>query len=159
VTKPFECYHCHTGLNFTTAFRAASTQQLTADFQNDGLYDIDGLGSYPPESPGLVGITGKPQHRGRFRVPSLRNVEVTGPYMHDGSIETLEEVLEHYAAGGRLISDGPNAGDGRKSPTKSPFVNGFSFETGEKEAILAFLKSLTDEDFLTNPAYSNPWPR
>jgi cytochrome c peroxidase len=158
-SERFECYHCHTGLNFTTAFRAASTQQLTADFQNDGLYDIDGLGSYPPESPGLVGITGKPQHRGRFRVPSLRNVEVTGPYMHDGSIETLEEVLEHYAAGGRLTSDGPNAGDGRKSPTKSPFVNGFSFETGEKEAILAFLKSLTDEDFLTNPAYSNPWPR
>jgi cytochrome c peroxidase len=157
-SERFECYHCHTGLSFTTAFRSEDTPQLGTDFQNDGLYDIDGLGSYPPESPGLVGITGNPLHRGRFRVPPLRNVELTAPYMHDGSIETLEDVLEHYAAGGRLIQDGPHAGDGRKSPTKSPFVRGFSFDPGEKGALLAFLKSLTDETFVADPAFSNPWP-
>lgn len=57
--------------------------------------------------------------------------------MHDGSIATLEEVLEHYAAGGRVITDAPSAGDGRQSPAKSSFVRGFSFAAGEKEALLA----------------------
>lgn len=157
-SERFECYHCHTGLNFTTAFRSATTPHLPLDYENDGLYDIDGLGSYPPDNQGLIGITGKPIDRGRFRVPSLRNIEKTGPYMHDGSIATLEDVLDHYAAGGRLTPEGPNAGDGRHSPTKSSFVRGFSFERGEKEALLAFLQSLTDEAFLSDPRFSNPWP-
>jgi cytochrome c peroxidase len=156
-SERFECYHCHTGLNFTTAFRAEGAPLPAPDYQNDGLYNVDGFGSYPAESPGLVAITGDPRHQGRFRVPPLRNVEVTAPYMHDGSIATLEEVLDHYAAGGRVITEGPNAGDGRQSPAKSPFVLGFSFEPGEKQALLAFLLSLTDEQFLTDPRFSNPW--
>ena len=156
-SEKFECYHCHTGLNFTTAFRSKDTPLLGLDYQNNGLYDIDGLGSYPAQSPGLIGITGRSQDRGRFRVPTLRNIEKTAPYMHDGSIASLEEVLDHYAAGGRLIEDGPNAGDGRKSPTKSPLVRGFSFDAGEKEALFAFLLSLTDEDFLSNPNFADPW--
>jgi cytochrome c peroxidase len=156
-SERFECYHCHTGLNFTTAFRADETPLPGSEYQNDGLYDVDGFGGYPPENPGLIAMTGNPLHAGRFRVPTLRNVEVTAPYMHDGSIATLEEVLDHYAAGGRLTTDGPNAGDGRKSPTKSPFVRGFSFEPGEKEALLALLRSLTDEAFLTDPKFSDPW--
>jgi cytochrome c peroxidase len=157
-SERFECYHCHTGLNFTTAFRSETTPHLPFDYENDGLYDLDGLGSYPPDNPGLSGITGKPSDRGRFRVPSLRNIEKTAPYMHDGSIATLEEVLDHYAAGGRLLTDGLNAGDGRRSPTKSSFVRGFSFEAGEKDALLAFLRSLTDDTFLSDPRFSDPRP-
>jgi cytochrome c peroxidase len=156
-SERFECYHCHTGLSFTTAFRAEDTPHLPLDFQNDGLYDIDGRGSYPPESPGLIAITGRPLDRGRFRVPSLRNVEKTAPYMHDGSIATLADVLDHYAAGGRLTTNGPNAGDGRQNPAKSSFVRGFAFAPGEKDALLAFLRSLTDDAFLTEPRFSNPW--
>jgi cytochrome c peroxidase len=66
-------------------------------------------------------------------------------------------VLEHYAAGGRVTEDGLHAGDGRQSPAKSSFVRGFSFGAGEKEALLAFLCSLTDERFLADPRFSNPW--
>lgn len=89
--------------------------------------------------------------------PTLRNVEVTGPYMHDGSMETLEEVIDFYAAAGRNIEEGDYAGDGRENPLKNIFIIGFEATDLEKQALLDFLKSLTDEEFLTNPAYSNPW--
>lgn len=99
-----------------------------------------------------------PADRGRFKAPSLRNIEVTAPYMRDGSIATLPEVIDHYAAGGRTLLTGPNAGAGAENPNKSGFVKGFQLSQQEKTELLAFLKSLTDQDFLTNPAYSNPWP-
>jgi cytochrome c peroxidase len=148
-TERFECYHCHAGLNFTTAFRAASSPFLSKDYQNNGLYDVDGLGSYPPASPGLVEISKNPADSGKFRVPTLRNIALTAPYMHDGSIATLEAVLEHYAAGGR--------GAGRENPNKSQFVRGFDLDPDEKRALLALLESLTDEAALTDARFSNPW--
>ena len=64
---------------------------------------------------------------GKFRPPTLRNVAVTAPYMHDGSIQTLSQVLDHYAAGGRTIASGPYAGVGHDNPNKAPNVHGFSF--------------------------------
>jgi len=94
---------------------------------------------------------------GRFRPPSLRNVELTAPYMHDGSIATLEAVLQHYAQGGTVTASGPNAGDGSANPYKSPLVPGFEVTDQEAADLVAFLKSLTDEDFITNPAFSNPF--
>lgn len=145
----FECYHCHAGLNFTTAFRVASSQFLSKDYQNNGLYDLDGEGSYPAESPGLVALSNDPADRGKFRVPTLRNIALTAPYMHDGSIATLRDVLEHYAAGGR--------GDGRTNPNKSQFVRGFDVTPEEKSALLALLEALTDESVLTDPRFSDPW--
>jgi cytochrome c peroxidase len=148
-TERFECYHCHAGLNFTTAFRAAASKSLGKDYQNNGLYDLDGEGSYPAESPGLVALSNDPTDRGKFRVPTLRNVAVTAPYMHDGSIATLDDVLAHYAAGGRA--------EGRTNPNKSQFVRGFSFEAGEKEAFRALLESLTDESVLRDARFSDPW--
>jgi cytochrome c peroxidase len=90
----------------------------------------------------------------------LRNVAVTAPYMHDGSIATLNEVLDHYAAGGRTIPVGqPNAGVGSDNPLKSVFMVGFVLSDQERADLLAFLESLTDEEFLTNPKFSNPWPQ
>jgi cytochrome c peroxidase len=76
--------------------------------------------------------------------------------MHDGSIATLPEVIRHYAAGGRVIASGPFAGDGRISPLKSGLVRGFALTDAEAADVLAFLEALTDERFLTNPAFSNP---
>lgn len=76
-------------------------------FHNTGLYDLDGKGAYPAPNTGLLEHTGRPEDMGRFRAPTLRNVEVTAPYMHDGSIATLDEVIDHYAAGGRTIAAGP----------------------------------------------------
>ena len=65
---------------------------------------------------------------GRFKAPTLRNIAVTAPYMHDGSIATLEEVVEHYAAGGRTITEGPYAGVGSDSPARDAFVRGFDLD-------------------------------
>lgn len=148
-TERFECYHCHAGLNFTTAFRIAASKSLSKDYQNNGLYDLDGEGSYPAESKGLVEFSNRPTDRGKFRVPTLRNAALTAPYMHDGSIATLEDVLSHYAAGGRAA--------GQTNPNKSQFVRGFTFEVGEREALLALLESLTDEAVLSDPRFGDPW--
>ncbi|HEY8944843.1 MAG TPA: cytochrome-c peroxidase, partial [Polyangiaceae bacterium] len=76
-SEKFECYHCHTGLNFTSAFRSRETALLGKDYQNNGLYNLDAKGAYPQESPGLVAITGRAADNGKFRVPTLRNVTKT----------------------------------------------------------------------------------
>jgi len=130
---------------------------LSKDYQNNGLYDVDGEGSYPLESPGLVELSGNVADRGKFRVPTLRNIALTPPYMHDGSIATLDEVLDHYAAGGRLTESDPNQGDGRANPNKSQFVRGFELNADERRAFMALLESLTDEPLLTDPRFADPW--
>jgi cytochrome c peroxidase len=107
---------------------------------------------------GLYDLTDDPADMGKFRVPSLRNVAVTAPYMHDGSIATLEGVLDHYARGGRLLTSGPNAGDGAANRHKDSLVRGFALTPEERSDLLAFLASLTDETFLTDPRFANPWP-
>jgi cytochrome c peroxidase len=77
--------------------------------------------------------------------------------MHDGSIPDLRRVLAHYAAGGTVIEEGPLAGDGRTNPLKSGLIRGFKISEQEIEDVLAFFESLTDEDFVTNPAFSDPF--
>ena len=94
---------------------------------------------------------------GRFKAPSLRNVAVTGPYMHDGSIATLDDAIAHYERGGRLIEDGALAGDGRLSPYKSEFVTGFELSDTERADLIAFLEALTDQTVLTEERFSNPF--
>jgi cytochrome c peroxidase len=91
-----------------------------------------------------------------MRIPSLRNVAVTAPYMHDGSIATLDGVIDHYAAGGTLRREGPNAGDGRANPNKSSLLRGFQLSAEERAELRAFLESLTDEGFLTDPRLAAP---
>jgi cytochrome c peroxidase len=77
--------------------------------------------------------------------------------MHDGSIATLEEVIDHYAAGGRTLTSGPNAGIGSLSPLKSGFMGGFTLTPAERRGLLDYLRSLTDREFLTDPRFSDPW--
>ena len=102
-------------------------------------------------------MTGQRRDMGRFKAPTLRNIEVTAPYMHDGSVESLEDVIAHYERGGRLLEDGPYAGDGRRSPFKSEFVRGFELTDRERQDLLAFLRSLTDDAVLTNPQLADPF--
>ena len=124
--------------------------------RNTGLYNLDGKGAYPANNTGLYDFTQFGNDMGKFKVPTLRNVELTGPYFHDGSAATLEEVLESYAHGGRLITTGPYAGDGSTSPHRDPLVKGFDMSPDEESDMIAFLKSLTDTDFVNDPKYANP---
>ena len=128
-----DCFHCHgeAGLQFT-----------------DHLFHNNGLDPSFEADPGRVMISGNPLDSGRFRTPTLRNVALSGPYMHDGRFETLEEVIEHYNSGGVASS------------TIDPFMKyttgGLSLAPLQKEHLLAFLHTLTDTAFVTNPAFSNP---
>jgi cytochrome c peroxidase len=151
------CFHCHAGINFTQAVDFEKKVPTPIEFHNTGLYNIDGRGAYPAPNTGVHAVTGKASDMGRFRPPTLRNIALTAPYMHDGSIATLDEVLSHYAAGGRTITSGPLTGIGSASPLRSSFITGFTLSDTDRADLLAFLDSLTDTAFTTDPRFSNPW--
>lgn len=156
-SERMECFHCHGGFNFSQSVNHAGTVLEQAEFHNNGLYNIGGTGDYPLGNRGLWEFTQKPTDMGRFRAPTLRNIELTAPYMHDGSIATLEEVVDHYARGGRLISSGPYAGDGARNPFKSDLIVSFRITTQEKQDLIAFFNSLTDWEFLCDPRFADPF--
>ena len=156
-SEKFECHHCHNNFNLNDNVMHARAPHPEIAFHNTGLYNIDGKGAYPAGNTGIAELTGRPEDMGRFKAPSLRNVAVTAPYMHDGSIATLDEVLDHYASGGRTIKTGPNAGVGHDNPLKSSFVPGFDMTPEERAELIAFLTSTTDEQFLKDPRFSDPW--
>jgi cytochrome c peroxidase len=139
-----ECFHCHGGFNFSNVVNHEGLRFVEMSFHNNGLYDAE---RWPEDNPGLFEITLDPADKGMFRAPTLRNIAQTAPYMHDGSLETLEEVVEHYARGG--------AGH----PTQSPFVSGFVLSAEDKAALVSFLESLSDPAFLSDPRHGDPWPR
>jgi cytochrome c peroxidase len=155
-SERLECHHCHGGFNFTHSTTHSNDQTITKSFHNTGLYNIGGTGDYPPDNTGVYEFSQDRNDMGKFRAPSLRNVEVSGPYMHDGSMKTLEEVIDFYSRGGRNVQSGPFRGDGKSNPFKSGFVSGFSLSETERTDLVNFLKSLTDQEFLTNPAFSDP---
>jgi cytochrome c peroxidase len=154
---PLECFHCHGGFNFSDQTVWADLDPFEPEFHNTGLYALDGAGSFPEPNTGVFSVSMKAEDMGRFKAPTLRNIAVTAPYMHDGSIATLSEVLDHYAAGGRTIEDGPYAGDGSRNPRKSPLILGFPLDAQQRADLIAFLESLTDEALLTDPRFSDPW--
>jgi cytochrome c peroxidase len=110
------CNKCHNGDLFT-------------DFsiQNIGLYQWY-------DDPGLARVNNSPKDSGKFKTPTLLNIEYTAPYMHDGSIATLEEVVEFYNSGGK------------NHPNKSEFIKPLNLTKEEKKSLVIFLKNLTDED-------------
>jgi cytochrome c peroxidase len=142
-----ECFHRHGGFNFTEATTHGGLTTAQPGFFNTGLYNVDERVGFPAETQGLYEFTLEPDDMGRFRAPSLRNVALTASYMHDGTIATLEDVVRFYEAGGRNLTDGPHAGDGRKSPFKSQFVSGFELTDEERADLVAFLGTLTDTRF------------
>ncbi|MFN0216726.1 MAG: cytochrome-c peroxidase [Saprospiraceae bacterium] len=133
-SKGMECFHCHAGHNFTND-----------EFMNNGL-DTDA--SMTDE--GRKNVTNDPADRGRFKVPSLRNIALTPPYMHDGRLATLEEVIDHYD-------------HGVKNSSTVEFLLQYNLQPGglqktaqDKADLVAFLKTLTDYDFLSNAAFTKP---
>jgi cytochrome c peroxidase len=135
------CAECHAGINFAGPARTAKSPDVGAIFANTGLYDVDGRGGYPATDRGLRDVTGRESDDGRFRVPTLRNIEVTAPYMHDGSVATLREVVEHYDRGGRARRPGVAA------PLRDPLIRPLRLTAKEKAQLEAFLRSLTDPRF------------
>ena len=146
-SEKLECFHCHVGFNFSDHVTWQGQAFANTPFHNTGLYDIDGLGSYPAPNTGVHEVTMKERDMGMFKAPTLRNIALTAPYMHDGSIATLSDVLDHYAAGGRA-----------KSFRTDALLVGFKLADQERADMIAFLESLTDPTFIANPAYANPWP-
>jgi cytochrome c peroxidase len=117
------CSGCHAGFNFSNYA-----------FENNGLYE-----NYPDS--GRFILTEDSSDIARFKVPTLRNVGVTAPFMHDGSFSSLSEVIEHYNSGGK------------NHPQKSPLVRYLGLTVQEKADLVAFLGSLTDEHFIANPKF------
>jgi cytochrome c peroxidase len=115
------CGTCHSGFNFTDY-----------SFKNNGLYE-----EY--SDPGRQLLTGLEEDRALFKVPSLRNIELTAPYMHDGSMNTLYEIVLHYESGGK------------PHPNKDTSLSGFSLTEAERQDLISFLQSLTDQEFVNNP--------
>lgn len=155
-SERLECFHCHSGFNFSDSVSSPEFPFAEQPFHNNGMYNVGNTGAYP-ENQGVYELTGDIDDQGKFKAPTLRNIAVTAPYLHDGSVETLPELIDLYAAGGRNIVDGDLAGDGTQHPNKSTFVVGFELSDAERADLLAFLEALTDEEFLTNPALSDPY--
>ena len=133
--KGGECFHCHAGFNFTND-----------SFMNNGL---DAEANFMDE--GRFKVTNDAADKARFKVPSLRNVELTAPYMHDGRFATLDDVVEHYNSGVK------------NSSTMDPLLfrnvepGGLQLSAQDKADLVAFLKTLTDNSFLTDERFSSPF--
>jgi cytochrome c peroxidase len=130
------CSACHGGLDFNTPTDSNNR------FVNTGLYNIQG--NYANGDNGLANSTKQPTDIGKFAIPSLRNVQKTAPYYHDGSAANLLDVITDYSRGGRHITEGVWQGDGSKHPNKSALLTGFSITEAEKKALVSFLYTLTD---------------
>lgn len=129
-SQPFTCFRCHSGFAMAGATDFEGRERNAEggiEFHNTGVSSL-------PET---------------FKAPTLRNIAVTGPYMHDGSMATLEEVLDHYAAGGRHADN----------PAKSRSIRGFTLTADQRAGFLAFLNSLTDDALLHDPRFADPWSK
>jgi cytochrome c peroxidase len=133
-----ECYHCHGGFLFTDNVMHSRLIGAETGFHDTGVARTGGIGEH----------TGIPAQMGAFRTPSLRNIALTAPYMHDGSMATLEEVIRHYERGGR-----------NRGPHTSPLLAGFRLSAQERRDLIAFLESLTDPAVTTDPRLADPFPR
>jgi cytochrome c peroxidase len=141
----YKCSSCHRPPHFS----ADSTLHTDEQFANIGLYN-DKSGNYPLTDQGLYRITGLESDKGKFKIPTLRNLAFTAPYFHDGSAETLHEVLDVYENGGRDVPYGPWKGDGKQNPYKSKHINGIKMSNLERSQMIAFLHSLNDSTIILN---------
>jgi cytochrome c peroxidase len=133
------CAHCHFGVNFSGPIVHRGKPDQRALFANNG--------SAVQGDAGLSAVTKRDQDRGRFRVATLRNIALTAPYMHDGRFATLEQVIEHYAAGGKH-ADSIGAVDSQIRP--------LALTSEEKRDLVEFLKGLTDPEFTASSSCRPP---
>ena len=124
---------------------------IEGHFGTDSLFNI-GL-DLEYEDPGMAGWTGNPAHHGAFKSPTLRNVALAAPYMHNGRFATLEEVINFYSD---EVMDHPNNHMGEMLGLPMPFP-GFRFSPEEREALVAFMHTLTDSTLITHPKWSDPF--
>lgn len=120
MSKKTNCSKCHSGFNFSNY-----------EFENNGLYEV-----YPDS--GRMRLTRLESDRALFKVPTLRNIQFTAPYMHDGSISSLKEVIAHYNSGGK------------PHPNKNKLIKPLGLSKQEQADLLAFLESLSDYEFIYN---------
>lgn len=154
-----KCSQCHGGFNFSDQSPEDGHRDPHPPFHNTGLYNVDGHGSYPVLNRGVYETSLVASDMGKFRAPSLRNVAMTAPYMHDGSKPSLQAVLAHYARGGTVTASGPDAGDGRTNPYKDERVSSIRLTEQDQADLIAFLNTLTDDAFLTNPRLADPFKK
>jgi cytochrome c peroxidase len=126
-----DCNHCHSDVLLSDD--ALRNNGLDATFTDNGLGNV----------------TKSDSDNGKFKVVSLRNIEVTAPYMHDGRFKTLEDVVNQYNEG--IHANSPNMDDNMQK-----LIQGIQLTNQEKQDLVAFLKTFTDSEFLTNKAFSNP---
>ncbi len=150
----FNCVSCHRPPYFTLA---TSTENIDSVYANIGLYNVGNKNEYPQNDNGVYRITHNSKDNGKFKIPSLRNVMLTAPYMHDGSVATIEEVIEIYARGGRNIDYGNYKGDGKLNQNKSQLITGFTLTKDEKRDLINFLTSLTDSTIFYKQLFKNPF--
>ena len=127
-----ECGHCHGSILLTTH-----------SYFNNAIDSVGSLLDFQDRGRGAV--TGKYLDNGKFRAPTLRNIALTAPYMHDGRFATLEEVIDHYNSGGHIAENY----DSNMHP--------LGLTPSQKQDLLAFLHTLTDTSYLSNPAFFDPW--
>jgi cytochrome c peroxidase len=127
-----ECFHCHN-----------SPLLASSDFFNNGIQKVNSLEDFTDKGRGEV--TGRLLDNGMFKAPTLRNITLTAPYMHDGRFKTLEEVLDHYNSGGFAADN------------KNPFIRKLNLTEGQKKDIIAFLHTLTDSIFISRPDLRSPF--
>ena len=138
------CGGCHGGFNLSGPTDHDGADPVTPTFHNTALYNVDGRGAYPSSDRGLIDKTGRAADMGGFRAPTLRNIALTAPYMHDGNVPTLEAAAAHYAS------------RGVPTPLRSPRLKGFTLSRRETADLVAFLNALTDVEFITNAALADP---
>lgn len=144
------CITCHTPPYFSVAY---STQENI--YFNIGLYDYE-LNQNPSHDNGLYDHTCDERDKGKFRVPSLRNVEFTAPYMHDGSVNTLAEVIDIYTKGGRNTLYDNYYNNGIQSKNKDPRIRPHQLSATDKQDLINFLYMLSDSSIFANNNFINP---
>lgn len=130
-----KCAQCHSGFNFSGPVMYKNATLSEPVFHDNGLPVTDDKGLYL--------VSGQSIDLGKFRAPTLRNIAVSAPYMHDGRFGTLDEVIEHYASAGSATQN------------RSELITGFKISETEKQDLKHFLESLTDESFVSNKRFSN----
>jgi|JI9StandDraft_2_1071091.scaffolds.fasta_scaffold13097_3 cytochrome c peroxidase len=155
-----ECFHCHGGFNYTNTVNHTGIVFEEVSYMSNGIISDATYASLPSNKKGLYDVTLLTTDIGRFKAPSLRNIALTYPYMHDGSItcttaspndtdacstEALGKVIDHYASGGQSHQN------------KDAQIRAFSLTPQERTDLINFLKALTDDDFISNSKFSDPF--
>ena len=132
ISRHAECGHCHNAPLFTTN-----------EFFNNGVQAQIGEDIFPDN--GLGEVTGNRFDNGMFRTPTLRNIFSSAPYMHDGRFETLDDVIDHYITGGHPARN------------LDAVLRPLNMSDEDRAALIAFIRTLEDPDFINNPTFQNPF--